>query len=235
MRSRSLRIPSILMPLLVVLGSLPGMAQEAGFGMGLGVHLGTLLGGDGVQQGNTANDRIGSGVEGILLYRWSPATETRALVAFTGIRSGSWQDDSDGSEGGEYWRSLRFGVEQSLDLPVERGGHPYLLFGGGIQESWVARTNGNLAGATLAAIWNAWTNTHVDYHYSKYSDSLDTWGGYGTAGLGWRFEGPGYLELRAVVADRQEFKRSGLTTLASEPKVFRRGVQCFLSFGLRGR
>ena len=231
MQSRVVRILSILIPLVA---ALPVAAQEEGLGLGLGVHLGTLLGGDGAQTGNTANDHIGSGVEGFLLYRWSPAMETRALFAFTGIRSGSWQDASDASEGGEYWRSLRFGLEQSLDFPGVRGGHPYLFVGGGIQESWVARTNGNLAGATFATLWNAWSNTQVDYHYSKYSDSLDTWGGYGTAGLGWRFDGPGYIELRAVVADRQEYARSGLTTLANEPKVYRRGVQCFLSIGLRG-
>jgi len=218
---------------LIVLGARPALAQDDGFSFGAGIHLGTMLGGDGSESGNAATNRMGSGVEGAVLYHWNNRTETRAVVGFTGIRTNTWEDDSTG-DGGEFWRSLRFGLEQTLDFRRGDRGYPYVFFGGGVQETWLVRTQGNLAGATFTAIWNLFTDASADYKYTKYSDSLDSWGAYGTAGAGWRFNGPGYIEVRAVLADHQEFATSGLTTRATEPKVYRRGVQCFLTFGLRG-
>jgi len=234
MRSISNKFGCVIIGGFALSTSLPVLAQEDGFSWGASVHLGTLLEGNGTQSGNSPTNRIGSGVEGFALCRWNPLTETRAVIGFTGIRSGNWQDDSQSSTGSEYWRSLRFGLEQTLDFRMGSGGHPYVFAGGGIQETWVVRTSGNLSGATFAAVFTALTGANVSYSYSQYSDSLDSWSGYGTAGAGWRFDGPAFIELRAVVGDHQEFVTSGIRTQAHEPKIYRRGVQGFLSFGLRG-
>lgn len=207
--------------------------SEEGVSFGASVHLGTLLQGDGPHTGNSASNRVGSGVEGFVAARWNRFTETRLGLGFTGIRAGSWAAEDGTATGGEYWRSLRFGGEQVFNLRAGAGGYPYVFGGGGIQETWVARTEGNLSGATFAALFSVFTNANVSYSYREYTDALDSWSGYGTAGLGWHFDGPAFIEVRTIVGDHLEYVDSGLSASAREAKVYRRGVQCLLSAGVQ--
>lgn len=218
--------------LLAAFAVVPLLAQEEDFSCGISIHLGTLLEGNGSRTGSSAANRFGSGIEGYAHLPWNDLTGTRAVIGFTGIRTGSWQDEL-GDSGGEYWRSLRFGLEQTLTFKTRTIGRPYIFMGGGVQETWVVRTTGNLFGATFAALVNLFSDAYVDYRYAQHQTALDSWGGYGTMGVGWRFRESGFVELRAVRSDHQEYTQAGLTTQVDEPKTYHRGTQCFLSAGMR--
>jgi hypothetical protein len=182
--------------------------------------------------------RVGSGIEVFGGYRMNPTFELRAALGFTGIRVSN-QDPavSGGPNAGEdineYSRSLRFGVEQIINFRQSQGSFPYLFFGLGVQETWVARTRGSLAGATFATLWNVFSDHEVDYNYTQYANSLDSWNGFLTAGVGWRFSGPTIVELRAVTGNHLEFRAEGLTTQGSSPIIRRNGTLILLSVGFR--
>jgi hypothetical protein len=227
-------------PLLLslALGLAPrAQAQEASWGYGVGLD---LVNGRNAGEPATANHlqgRTGSGVEGYVFIPWSASWEGRINVGFDGIRVGS-HDVDDPHDGKiqvcEYWRSLRFGLEQTVTLGEWEGVRPYVLLGGGLQETWVRKTNGSLGAASLFAVSWILGGTGGSYNYTQYDSTLDSWNGYLAGGVGARFGDRVLVECRGFWGNHLEFAKEGVTGYGSSPEVNRKGVLIVLTLGIRG-
>jgi hypothetical protein len=214
-------------------------AQELGWTMGAQIH---LVGGVNRDGRGTANDlygRLGGGVELDIIRPLNAHHEFRASLAFSGIRVNTWEGaDADGKtqEVREYWRSLRLSLEHAITLGSGRRGRPYLFYGAGIQDSWVARTHGSFLWVVGDHVMSWALDTTVKSDYRTYTSSLESTSGFLTAGLGWRFaDRTTCLELRVVTGPHFAFAAEGLSTWGTSPLVKRQGTLILLSIGGRSR
>jgi len=187
---------------------------------------------------HTLDSRMGMGVEIGAAYRMNRSNALYLNLAFSGIQTSSWTDRDPNGTGAtqnisEYWRSLRFGVGHVLRLPMGNNGYPYVFYGVGLQETWVARTTGSYLGMALASILNDNSDHYVDYTYRQYTSSLDTWSGFAAAGCGWRFRQGSYLELRATRGRHEEFLGDGISTAGQGARVRRADTLLVLALGFR--
>jgi hypothetical protein len=213
-------------------------AQEPPWSCAFQIQIAGGISPDGQSTANDIHARLGSGIELHALRAFGPYHTIRATFGFTGIRISTWKDTNpntgeDERDVREYWRNLRLGLEHVVTLPSGGAGQGYFFYGGGLQDSWVARTEGSFLGIALATTLGSAIHTTVDYSYRTYTSSLEAWRGYATAGLGWRFAGATFLELRFVTGPHREFAADGLSTWATGPQVDRRGTLILLGLGIR--
>ncbi len=182
---------------------------------------------------------LGAGVGIYMGARASERHAFRASLDYVGTEVATWYytfpNLADRIEYKDIWRSLRLSLEHELVL--DEGSRIYAVWGGGVEESWVNRTEGDLLQVTLLAL--AWTRgaTSGSARYSTKSTALDGYHPFASAGLGWRIRssrrGWGDLELRYKVAPYRRYQATGLRTAAEGPVETVLGHQLVLSWAVR--
>ncbi|GEM_PF-2805896 len=218
---------------------LPSLAQAPDPGVSVAVD--TVMGfTPGVTRNyNTMDGKVGMGLEASWAASMGEIGDLRLNVAFCGLRTATWADENPDTyetrDIHEYWRNLRFGAEHAVRLGRGPAGHGYVFYGAGIQETWVARTTGNLLGVALTSLFNGTFGGYVDYTYRQYTSNLDSWSGYVTAGAGFRWRNGFFLEVRGVSGNHQEFALDGISTTGSGYRENRRGVLVLVALGMSSR
>jgi hypothetical protein len=172
-----------------------------------------------------AKDIVGAGFELARVVSLNRCQELRGSFGFTGIYLGGWSepDPSTGYTRDMYvnWRTMRFGLDHLLypkpGIPV------YLVAGAGLQESWVAKSEGNLLFLAMANIAAATVGANANYNYAAKGSSLDGWDGYWQLGLGCRVLGGMLLEAKVVRARHREYRNEGPALEGDSPVVERWG------------
>jgi len=183
---------------------------------------------------------VGSGVGIYLGARSSETNAFRLSLDFTGTEAATWYytfpNRADSIEYKDIWRSFRLAGEHEFTLS-ESGGL-YALWGGGVEESWVNRTEGSFLEVSVLA-W-AWTQgaTSGSARYSTKSTALDGYHPFASVGLGLRTEtrrgrGMGDVELRYIVGPYRRYKATGLRTTAEGPTETALGHRVVLSWAFR--
>lgn len=221
---------------------LPLAAQMDGFPatpwyVGVDVNLAVEATPYGAAGDKAIRGKVGSGVELMVGWQLPGQVDVRLVTGYNGtkIQNLPWLDSPDEETTAEYARTWRFGAEAVFHPWGRRSRAPYLFLGGGVRETWVGRSSGSLAGASVAAVLTMFTGVSTSYQYQPQASRLDSWSGYGTAGLGWRLSPGAFLEVRFVAGSHTEFVTDGLTTLGSGPEVRRSDTSVHVALGLRGR
>jgi hypothetical protein len=185
--------------------------------------------------GEDLNGHLGLGIAFHLGVRASERNAFRLNLDYAGNEVATWYytypNLADRIEYKDIWRTLRLGVEHEISLDHDR--RFYVLYGGGVQESWVNRTEGSLLEVTLlAVIWSQGT-VSGSARYSTKSTALDTFQPYANAGLGWDLKHWGRLELRYSVSPYERYRATGLRTDIEGTRERALGHRISLGWGVR--
>lgn len=181
------------------------------------------------------NGHLGLGVGVFLGARISDRNAFRLTFDFTGNEVATWYytypNQADRIEYKDIWRVFRLGLEHELSL--DRAGRVFLVYGGGLQESWVNRTEGSLLEVVGLAL--AWSHgaTSGSTRYSTRRTALDSIRPFGSVGLGWKVSRRGSVEARYLVAPYLRYATTGLSTSAEGPWESALGHRVMLSYALR--
>lgn len=208
-----------------------GSFWEARFHLtsGLGSGPGTLAG--------DLHGHLGLGTGLALGHAFNETHRLRAVLDYGGTRvdgvpvareSPFW----DGGDLSDISRTLRLGLEHQVALT--EGGRVRFFYGGGYQNSWVARTQDSYAKVTTLTMLEAFGFIQAEaFHTLSQRSVLDAWFPYGTLGLGLERD-HGFAELRVVGGTYQRWLGSGLSATAIGRAEERLGVQLVFTVGYRG-
>ena len=208
-----------------------GKYWEARFHLtsGLGSGPGTLAG--------DLHGHLGLGTGLAWGYAFNETHRLRAVLDYGGTRVSAvpaarvgptW----DGGDLQDIYRNLRLGLEHQV--AVTEDGRFRFFYGGGYQNTWVARTQDSYATVTTLALLQAFGYIQTEeVHTLSQSSVLDAWFPYGTVGLGFE-RNNGFVEVRVVGGSYQRWTGSGLSATAAGRAEDRFGVQVLLTVGHRG-
>ena len=198
-----------------------------------------LTSGLGSGPGTLASDlhgHLGLGTGLALGYAFDETHRLRAVLDYGGTRvdkvlasrvSPIW----DGGDLSDIYRNLRLGLEHQVAL-TEVGGFRF-FYGGGYQNTWVARTQDSYATVTTLALLQAFGYIQTEeVHTLSQSSVLDAWFPYGTVGLGFE-RNHGFVEVRMVGGRYQRWTTSGLSATPLGRVEDRLGLQVVLTVGHR--
>ena len=179
---------------------------------------------------------LGAGFGLFVGARFSERHAVRLSFDFTGSEVATWYyffpNHADQIEYKDIWRVMRLGVEHELSL--DASGRAYFLYGGGIQETWVNRTEGSLLYVALLG-WS-WANgaTGGSTRYSSKATRLETIQPFASAGIGFKpfLSRRSSIELRYVAGPYQRYRDIGLRTQTDGATQMAMGHQLMLSFAL---
>jgi hypothetical protein len=160
----------------------------------------------------------------------------RLTFAFTGSEVATWHgffpNMADQIEYKDIWRSLRLGLEHEVSL--DPAGKVFFLYGGGLEETWVNRTEGSLLYVALLGL--SWTQgaTEGSTRYSSKATRLDTVQPFASLGLGLKpFRSRrSSVELRYLAGPYRRYRDTGLRTSTDGPTETAMGHQLVLSYAL---
>ncbi len=195
-------------------------AQPSGPAWSLGLGLSATVPLDGARPSlsKDLNHHWGTGLGAFVGVRLNHRHELRAVVDYGGIRIASWHRPPSGKipllRLHDVWRRLCFGLEHLIHLwPVDDSG-PYFLYGAGVQETWVGRSEGNLLeAAALVTSWALGAGQSGGSEYNTRATALDAWNPYVSAGVGWRLPRVVHVELKY---HHGRYERDRLRGLATE-------------------
>ena len=185
--------------------------------------------------GRDLNGHLGLGVGAFLGARVSKNHALRLTFDFTGNEVATWYytypNQADHIEYKDIWRVFRLGLEHEVSL--SRTGKVFLVYGGGLQETWVNRTEGSLL--EVAGLSLAWSSgaTSGSARYSTKRTALDSVQPFTSLGFGWRLRPHGSLELRWLEGPYRRYAATGLRTNAEDPWEKAMGHRAVLSYALR--
>lgn len=170
---------------------------------GFGVHAAAATG----PLAQELSHPLGWGTDVFGALTFAERLETRLSISFTGTRVAAWTEPRTATRGdrdaADLWRNLRIGLIPVWHLGDPDRPGPYLLAGGGIQDTWTARTEGNWANVGLLALCVAGGGSYrsgpengVDPGSRR--TALESWSAFGTAGVGWRLGPRARAEARWV-------------------------------------
>jgi hypothetical protein len=163
--------------------------------------------------------------------RFSERNALRLTFDFTGQEVATWYytfpNQADRIEYKDIWRTFRLAIEHELSL--DSRGRIFILYGGGLQESWVNRTEGSLL--EVVGLSLAWTNgaTSGSARYSTKSTQLDSIQPFLSLGLGWKPKRATSVELRYLAGPYLRYRSTGLHTQVTGPTETAQGHRLMLS------
>lgn len=200
------------------------------------LHLVAPLGGDAGLQGD-ARGHLGLGSGLALGYALDDTHRLRAVVDYAGLRlttvpaaqaGPTW----DGGDLSDLFRTLRLGLEHQVALPGT--GRWRAFYGGGVQNTWVARAEDTFARVVGLAVAEALGFIQTEpVNTLTRGSALDAWFPYGTLGLGLEGTGHAFAEVRVVVGNYRRWRGGGLSATPHGAMEDRLGTQLVLTVGYR--